>query len=84
MSKKTLLIPFAVLGLSACQLTMTTDQQKAQAACAEVENPSRCFEIAYQDLRDVRMQKRALSGTNIVLSPSPPVRGDAADDNAPN
>ena len=76
MSKKTLLIPFAVLCLSACQLTMVTDQEKAQAACAEVEDPSGCFDMAYQDLRDARLQKRANPGSSIVLSSSPPMRGD--------
>lgn len=84
MSKKMLFLPFALLGLSACQLTMVTDQEKAQAACSEVEDPSACFEMAYQDLRDDRMQKRAVAGTRIILSPSPPMRGDVSDNNLPN
>ena len=79
MLKKTI-IASALLAIAGCQLTTVTDQKKAQAACAAVEETSGCFELAYQNLRDVRMQKRATAGTRIVLSPSPRMRHVRDDD----
>ena len=78
--KKVILIPFAMLGLTACQLTTETDQKKAQAACESADDTAGCFELTYQDLRDVRMEKRAAAGPRIVLSPSPPMRRDTTEE----
>ena len=74
------IISSALLAVSGCQLTTVTDQKKAQAACASADDSADCFELAYQDLRDVRMAKRAVAGARIVLSPSPPMRRDTAED----
>ena len=57
---KSLLTAIAVLGLVAgCQSTMTTDMQRAEAACIDDEAKETCVSETYAGLRQDRAEKRA-------------------------